>query len=74
MYCVTLIGDRRCGRTASYEYLRAGVPGSHWRRCCSTCAETIRTRASPLDKLRIRKIEIDDEDEANRRRQIAQKS
>lgn len=70
MRCSRVEAGRRCSREATVEYLRAGVNGSRWRPVCSSCAASLQRLASPVDRLRVRPIEVGDQDERVRRRRL----
>lgn len=70
--CQSVSGTVRCKNPATHEFLRVATRGARWRCACSQCIEIIRRYSSPLDKLKVRAIEIDAEDEAVRRRKIKQ--
>lgn len=62
------LSANRCSREACFEVLRSGVRGSRWRAVCAECADILRRRASAYDKLKIRPLQVTDEDEHHRRR------
>lgn len=68
--CEHMVGSSRCRNTAAFEFLRAGTRNARWRAVCPECADVLRRNASPLDRLKIRPLEVGPEDDATRRRKL----
>jgi hypothetical protein len=65
MRCERLTSNfHRCQRQATHEYLRDDGRGARWRRVCPQCLNAIRGASR---RLRVRPIEVSDNDEARQR-------
>jgi hypothetical protein len=58
---------QRCGREAAVEIRDVMARGGRWKRVCAHCAENICATMAP-GRLRVRPIEVRDQDERTRRR------
>lgn len=67
-HCCNFKGAHRCNKPAMWEFVRLSSAKATWRAACLECLALIQRNASPLDKLRVRPIEVGGDGERTRQR------